>query len=218
MRNTDGRTRTRINIPTCRSWWVVAISCVFLLIQPALTQNLSPDDVKPPIAVKLSADRVRFHPGEDIRLRVEIWNEGDQDLFIFKTIDASSNALTTLHLSMYQGDRVVGPTMSIVSDSFSGYRSAYPPLESELPRYWVALPPHHFYGGEIVMKSSWFAKLMVPGRYKIEGKYSSRGFLAQDVNNPLAHYAEELEQLPYKAWVGSVETNSVWIEIARVVK
>jgi hypothetical protein len=34
--------------------------------------------------VKLSTDRVRYRPGEDVTLRVEIWNESDQDLFVFK--------------------------------------------------------------------------------------------------------------------------------------
>ena len=58
-----------------------------------------------------------------------------------------------------------------------------------------------------------FKKPQMPGRYLIKGKYSSEGFLAEDINNPLLHYAKELKQLPYEAWVGEVETNSVWIEI-----
>jgi hypothetical protein len=62
------------------------------------------------------------------------------------------------------------------------------------------------------MEGSWF-DVKKPGRYRIKGKYSSRGFLAQDINNPLLHYAQELKQLPYEAWDGSVETNSVWIEV-----
>jgi hypothetical protein len=211
------RTRTTNNILACRTWRAVAVSCIFLWVLPAQTQNLSPTGVKPQISVKLSADRARFRAGQDVTLHVEIWNESGQDLFVFKNVDNTfSNALATLHLTMHQGDQVVGPTMASVSDSFSSERSVYPPLASELPRYWIALPPQHFYGGEVVMKSSSFEKLKVPGRYKIQGKYSSRGFLAQDVNNPLAHYTQELEQLPYEAWVGSVETNSIWIEITRV--
>ena len=37
--------------------------------------------------------------------------------------------------------------------------------------------------------------------------------LARDINNPLRHYADELKTLPYEAWVGEVEANSVWIEV-----
>jgi hypothetical protein len=92
-------------------------------------------------------------------------------------------------------------------------RSTYPPLSNELPKYWIALPPQHFYGAEMIITPLWYLKLKVPGKYRIVGKYTSRGFLAEDINNPLLHYAEELKQLPYEAWVGEVATNSVWIEV-----
>jgi hypothetical protein len=187
---------------------------MILLAHASQAQNLAAGDVKPKISVRISADSLRLRAGENLRLQVEIFNESAQDLFVFKNIDNTfSNALATIQLTMYQGDQVVGPTMAAASDSFSSERSVYPPLASELPRYWIALPPNHFYGGEVVMKSSWFEKLWAPGKYRIQGNYSSRGFLARDVNNPLAHYAQELKQLPYEAWVGSVETNSIWIEV-----
>ena len=53
-----------------------------------------------------------------------------------------------------------------------------------------------------------------PGKYRIQAKYSARGFLAQDINNPLVHYAAELKLLPYQAWVGEAESNSIRINIA----
>ncbi len=202
------------SVLSCRNWWAVALPCMILWAHASQAQNLAAGDVKPKVSVRISVERMRLRLGEDVKLHVEIWNEGDQDIFVFKKIDDTfSNALATIHLTMYQGDQVVGPTMAAVSDSFSSERSVYPPLVSELPRYWIALPPKCFYGRELVMKSTWFEKLRVPGKYRIQGKYSSRGFLAQDVNNPLAHYAQELKELPYEAWVGSVETNSVLIEV-----
>jgi hypothetical protein len=206
--------RTANEIATRRCLRAVALSCMFVWVHASHSQNLPAKDVKSQICARISTDRVRFRPGENIRLHVEIWNTSDRDLFVFKNIDNTfSNALAMLHVTMYQGNQVVGPTMGATSDSFSSRRSTYPPLASELPRYWIALPPQHFYGGEIVMEASWFEKLRVPGKYRIKGKYSSRGFLARDINNPLVHYAQELEQLPYEAWVGEVETNSVWIEV-----
>ncbi len=202
------------SVLSCRNWWAVALPCMILWAHASQAQNLAAGDVKPKVSVRISVERMRLRLGEDVKLHVEIWNEGDQDIFVFKKIDDTfSNALATIHLTMYQGDQVVGPTMAAVSDSFSSERSVYPPLVSELPRYWIALPPKCFYGRELVMKSTWFEKLRVPGKYRIQGKYSSRGFLAQDVNNTLAHYAQELKELPYEAWVGSVETNSVLIEV-----
>jgi hypothetical protein len=203
------------NILTRGSRQAIALSCIFLWAHASQAQSPTPNDLKPRISVRISADRTRFRPGEDIRLHVEIWNEGDQDLFVFKKIDYTvANALATIDLTLYHGDQADRPTTTAVSDSFSSERSSYPPLADELPRYWIALPPQHFYGGEVVLSASSFRKLSVPGRYRIQGKYKSRGFFAQDINNPLAHYAQELKQLPFEAWAGEVETNSVWIEIA----
>lgn len=194
--------------------WIIALTWIILSCDFAPAQDTQFKDAKSQISVRISLDRARLHPGEDVRLRVEIWNTSNEDLFVFRSIETRlSNALATLRLAMYKNDREVGPTMIITSDSFNSLRSTYPPLASELSQYWVALPPQHFYGGEVVMQSSQFRGLMLPGRYRIQGKYTSRGFLAQDVNNPLLHYAQELERLPYHSWVGSVETNSVWIEI-----
>ncbi len=211
--DTSGRPLSNI-IPKRAGWRVVALPCVLLFAYSSQAQSLAASDPKPQISVRISTNRVRFRPGEDIRLQVRILNESDQDLFVFKRIDNTFfNALATIRLILYHGDRAVGPTMAAASDSFSSERSTYPPLASELPRYWIALPPGNFYGGEVVMNSVWFERLRVPGKYRIEGIYSSRGFLARDINNPLVHYAEELKQLPYEAWVGEVKTNSIWIEV-----
>jgi len=201
------------SILTRRAWMVVSLLCVFFCAPPSQTQNPPANKEEPQISVRISTRRTHFQPGEDIPLHVEIWNESGQDVFIYKTVAPfPSNALAKIDLTLYRGDKAVGPMFSISGDSFGSERSTYPPLADELPRYWIAIPPRHFYGGEVVMEASWFG-LKRPGRYRIQGKYSSRGFLAQDINNPLLHYAQELKQLPYEAWVGSVETNSVWIEV-----
>jgi hypothetical protein len=200
--------------PTCRTWLAVALSCTFLWANVSQAQSLPSSSVKPEISVRISVDRPRFRPGEDIRLHVELRNESDRDLFIYKTIDyVPSNALAKIELTVYRGNQAVWPMFSTAGDCFCSERSTYPPLASELSRDWIALSPQHYYGGDVLLRTSSFEKLRVPGRYRIQGKYSSRGFLAKDINNPLLHYAEELKQLPYEAWVGEVETNSLWIEI-----
>jgi len=206
--------KTMAGILTTRGWTAVALLSVFLGATLLQAQGSSPDKEGQRISVRISISRTRFQLGDDIPVHVEIWNEGERDLFVYKQVACfPSNALAKIDLSFYRGKQVIRPRFSIASDSFSSERSTYPPLVNELPRYWIAVPPHHFYGGEVVMEASWF-RLKKPGRYRIQGKYSSRGFLAQDINNPLLHYAQELKQLPYEAWDGSVETNSVWIDVA----
>jgi hypothetical protein len=176
--------------------------------------NFTSADAK--ISVRISTSRERFHLGDQVLVHIEIRNVSNENLFISKDIESRfSNALAVIRLALYHGNDVVGPTKAAAADSFASERTTYPPLARELSRYWIALPPGHFYGGEVVMDSSWYERLLVPGKYSIRGTYSSRGFLAQDVNNPLLHYADELQELPYRAWEGQVQTNTLPIEITK---
>lgn len=179
--------------------------------EPLLAKNST--DSEPTISVHISPNKSRFRRGQDVVLQVEIWNEGKQDVFISKVIDdVASNTLATLQLTVYKGREPVGPFMSIAADCFCSERSSYPPLALELPKYWIALPPHHFYGKQVIIHADHFAGLK-HGKYRIQGKYKSLGFLAQNLNNPLAHYTQELKELPFQSWVGEVETNPTWIEL-----
>lgn len=192
------------------------LSIVLLSMQVLSQQQTPPNtsaDFEPTIFVRISTKGVRFKPGQDVTLQVEIWNESKQDLFISKDIDdVASNTLATLQLTVYKGKEPVGPFVVIDADCFCSERSSYPPLMLELPKYWIALPPRHFYGKQVVISADKFAGLK-PGRYRIQGTYRSLGFLAQNLNNPLAHYTQELKQLPYQSWVGEVKTNPTWIEL-----
>jgi len=192
---------------------LVALLSTLFWAQTSASQS-SPGDLEPRISVRISAAKSHFQPGEDIPVHVEIWNVGKQDVFIFKDIQADFyNGLAFLDLILHHGNQVVGPIARTASDCFCSERSSYPPLVGELPKYWIPVPPQHFYGGEVVMHAYLFPSLKIPGKYRIQGKYSSLGFLAENINNPLMHYAKELKELPYTAWVGEAETNSVWVEI-----
>jgi hypothetical protein len=193
----------------CQGWFIALLFPVLATL-PTLSQaadNLSDSQ----IAVRLTRERTNYRPGDDIRLRVEIWNKSSHDLFISKEINFSS--ITGLELAVSKGEQTYVPEVASISDSFGSKRTNYLPLSAELSGYWIALPPGHFYGGEIVLSPLEFPVLRNPGRYRIQGKYSSQGFLANNVNNSLLHYAEELKKMPYASWVGEVQTNSVSIDV-----
>lgn len=193
---------------------------VLLLSAPALTQQQTPPDTtkvdsKPKISVRISTKAGHFRLGQDVFVQVEIWNEGKQDLFISKGIEPDCDTLSSLQLNLFKGRERVGPHVVTVQDCFYGEPSSYPPLVIELSKYWIALPPHHFYGKQVVMHADRFAGLK-PGKYRIQGTYQSRGFLIQDISNPVAHYTAELEKLPYPSWAGEVDTNPTWIELTSI--
>ena len=188
---------------------------ILLLSAQALSQQQVPSNAPgDEISVRISTKSRRFKLGQHIIVQVEIWNQSTRDLFISKAIDDHTcDGLAALELSVYKGNEPIGPSMGIASDCFK--RSSDPPLVVQLSKYWIALPPHHFYGKQVTIDASWSAGFK-SGKYRIQGKYKSQGFLAQNINNPLLHYAQELQQLPFPAWVGEVATNPIWIELTSI--
>jgi hypothetical protein len=182
------------------AWSIIILSNVLVLSGHLRSQNQPPSDAKSQIAVRISANHQRFYPGEDVRLRVEIWNQSERDVFIFKEINIIDKALAKINLGLYYEGSQLEPNGVLDVDSFTSERANYPPLAQELSKSWLALAPHYFYGGEVVLNLSSFKKPKIPGRYLIKGRYSSSGFLAEDINNALLHYPKELKQLPYEAW------------------
>ncbi len=165
------------------------------------------------IVVKIQANKNVFVPGESVHLHVEIWNEGPKDIFVSKNFSLYDGSLEIL---LHYGTKVDGPTERGSADYWprDPNDTNKPPLAIELSKYWMALPPGHFYGGEVVLDSRSYERLRIPGRYRIEGQYYSGGFFVRDdFGNPLADYVEELKRLPYQAWEGKVNTNPVWIEV-----
>jgi hypothetical protein len=192
---------------------LLIVSFFFSFYLPILVvARQSRGDQNAVLCVKIVAEKRRINPGESVALSVEIWNISTKPVFIHREFNGPSNALTTLTFSLTHGTQVYASAGALVVDSFERSRS-HPPLANELAKFWIALPPGHFYGGRIIVDSDSFRQLDAPGEYQLHGKYASRGFLADDMNNPLLDYAGELKELPYECWTGEVETNSVNIEV-----
>lgn len=169
---------------------------------PAVTQQV--------ILVKLTCTNPIIHEGESIELLAEISNEGFEDVFIARDLQGVGNSISRLNLYLQHGSLLDSPRTHTAGDSFPGRKA---PFANLFAKWWLALGPGHFYGQKITMSSSEFPQLKVPGRYRIRGEHTSHGFYLPTPNNPLQSYISELEALPYKPWEGSVETNSIWVEV-----
>lgn len=190
------------------------------LVTSAQAQQINQSEVsrdsETKVIVRISATKTRLQPGESVVLHVEIWNAGQQDVYIFKEFNEPDNPLSSLNVTLYYGTKPDIPNVRIVSADTPAFSlKAGSPLANALSVGCVALAPGHSYGGDVVMNTTMYGRLRIPGRYRIQGRYWSRGFLAEDINNPLLGYADELKQLPYHSWTGEVETNSIWIEVVK---
>ncbi len=160
------------------------------------------------LTVKISANKDVIRPGESLRLVVEIRNESEQAFFIDRNITDMNDRLS---LYLQHGSEVDRSSIRVVGDFAIDRRT---PLATLLSQHWIALGPGNFYGGEVVMDGVAFPRLRVPGRYLVKAVYSSHGFAEPGEANSLRDRQEELRSLPFKAWEGRIETNSIWIEVA----
>jgi hypothetical protein len=162
------------------------------------------------LVVRLSCSTPIIHGGDGIELRAAIFNEGPNPVFIFRNLRGAANEISRLSLFLQHGPKVDRPISNSAADFAPDHSQ---PFANQLAKWWILLAPGHFYGQKFYMDPRDFPQLNVPGRYRIRGEYVSHGFYLPTPNNPLQSYVSELEALPYKPWEGSVQTNSMWIEV-----
>jgi hypothetical protein len=83
---------------------------------------------------------------------------------------------------------------------------------------WTTLPTRDFYGTVVAMDPASFPQLNTPGRWRLRGTYKSIGNLSSSHcwdTAPIPDNEEQIKGLPYEAWQGEVNTNTVWIEVLR---
>jgi hypothetical protein len=167
------------------------------------------------IQVRISLPKQDFGVGETIPLGVEIWNVGEDTLFIPRKITRMGGSMSRLDLEVQDSAGRYSPGMY-------GHRDPVPPGKQSLVKAvaqdWVALAPGYFYGtvSEIYVED--FEFLQKPGTYHMQGTYLSHGMDAPLYYNPLAYRAEEVGTLPYRYWKGEIRTNSLEITIAPETK
>lgn len=164
--------------------------------------------------VKIAIPKAKVRSGESVLLRLQIRNQTTENTYIGTSFDDTDNALTRLYISILRdGSWVSASTQRSAADYFEYAPDRKPPLIEKFSKYWLALPPGHSYGGDFVLEPSSYKWLNRPGKYVIRGTYVSDGFQNAGMNNPLASYVDELSRLPYKPFVGEVETNQVSLEV-----
>jgi hypothetical protein len=167
---------------------------------------------EPSIELRLSVQKKVIRPGGSLEVRVEIWNTGSRDIFVGQNLD-SHGSISELSLRLEGGVEPSGETAASAGDSLND-----PNFASVLTKYWIPLPPGHFYGRVVKMYPDSFPKLDKRGSYRLKAEYFCIGFPTEGINgrgmNGLELDPEQSARLPFKAWKGKVESNSVRVEVA----
>lgn len=157
------------------------------------------------IEIRLSVLKRSYFYKRPVMIRVEIQNVGRERLFIPSEIGGGYS-----YLQFWWKDPK-GNDLPGSAGALDGWGPSHEDFTKMLMKNWIVLPPGYSYG------TSTNAAIDVdeprPGRYQVRAKYSVSDMGSKSMDNPLGAYLDKIPSLPFPAWKGAVESNSLSIEI-----
>jgi len=186
---------------------VALLSPIIVSAQTAHPQSAS--DSTPKIELKLIPEKTTIRSGQRLKLRVELWNVGANDVIIAQNIDETFGN-SELRLFLETGSlRDNQPGM--VAD---GIPEPNPDFEKTFVTNWLTLNRAHFYGTYVYMDPIEFPRLRKPGHYRVGAEYYSRGISLTAGWNGGYLKQEDVEKLPLPALKGIITSNIVKIQVS----
>jgi hypothetical protein len=199
-----------------------AISLAVCATMPSLAQSSTQprtqaeknSQVTEGLEVRIIPNRSRIVVGQQLTLRIEIWNTGDQDFYICRDMLAFGGYACHLTLNFTPRGKANGH--GLAADCYN----EKPPPSEDFARYltelWILLPPKHFYGTTLkISRLDYNRELEEPGRYRLTGEYSSGGLLSGANCNVTSYFPDQVARLRNKAWVGRIQSTPVTIQVVR---
>jgi hypothetical protein len=165
-------------------------------------------DSTPKIEVRLTPEKTVIRPGETLRLKVEIWNVGADDILIAQKVDATyGNSDLRLFLEVASKRET---SRGAIADSIP---EPDPDFEKVFVTNWLTLNKAHFYGTYVDMDPIEFPELRKTGYYRVGAEYYSRGISSTPGWNGGYLKQADIDKLPFKAWQGTIDSNVVTIQV-----
>ena len=163
----------------------------------------------PKIELRLVPEKSTIRPGESLKLKVELWNLGSDDVIVAQHID-SKFGNSELRLFLERGPiREEGTGMAA-----DGIPEPDPDFEKTFVTNWLTLNRGHFYGTYVYMDPIEYPHLRKPGQYKIRAEYDSRGISSTPGWNGGYLKQQHVENLPLLALKGTISSNTVKIQVS----
>jgi hypothetical protein len=192
-----------------------ALTLLFPIIAAVGTANSSiPQESPQQVELRLTPEKSVIRPGDSLKLKVEIWNVGMNDIIIAQNIGPTYiNSELKLYLEM--GSEWGGSIWAGAADRIPEPK---PDVTKTFVTNWLTLRQNHFYGTIVYMEPKEFPELRKPGHYHVKAEYVSGGISAAFVLNAARLNQEDIEKLPFKAWAGTVYSNLVSIQVSPPTK
>jgi hypothetical protein len=168
---------------------------------------------RPEIAVRIEATQRVYVVGDYLRIRVELTNSGSRDLLVARNLTGVGSNPGDITFTMYDSVGRTMPSQGVAVDCFMTRNPDS--LAIAVMKRWIALSPRSSYITMVDFMPS--PHVVAPGRYRIVAVYESRGIKEQYWTDCLKATAEEIAKLPFPAWEGKTESNSIWVEIAKPI-
>jgi hypothetical protein len=187
---------------------VLVTSLSVMVVTFGVGYRATPADSTAKIEVRLTPEKTVISPGETLKLKVEIWNVGADDILIAQKVDATfGNSVLRLFLETgSKRETSTGP----IADSIP---EPDPDFEKTFVTNWLTLNKGHFYGTYVDMDPIEFPELRKIGRYKVGAEYYSRGISATPGWNGGYLKQADIDKLPFTAWQGRIDSNLVRIQV-----
>ena len=186
---------------------VVLLSPTIASVQTSNPRSSS--DSTPKIELKLVAEKATIRPGERLKLRVELWNLGTEDIIIAQNIDRTFGN-SELELFLEVGSAFQGSQMHGVADRIP---DSNPDFAKTFVTNWLTLNKGHFYGTYVYLDPVDFPPLQDLGDYHVLAEYSSRGISSVPSWNGGFLKEEDIAKLPFSAWKGTVSSNLASVHV-----
>ena len=164
------------------------------------------------LGLLVSAERTAIVQGQQLPLKIEIWNEGTESVFVTNQFESESGLLSALQFTLEdsRGKRY-SSAFGLASDFGPGHRFT---LSSALVGSWSVLLPNHLQGTVVNLAPDSYPELAKLGSYRISATYSTLG-LVDAYHGALSVQPAEIESLPAKLWRGEIKSNSIAIKVVQ---
>ena len=131
-----------------------------------VVKHISESHQAPQLKLRLFAAKPSIRSGEELKIRVELWNLGAEDVIVAQNLGSTfGNSALSFILETDGGEE----SFSAIGDRFP--ESAEPDFERTFVTNWLTLNKNHFYGTHVSMDPIEFPHLRKPGRYRVHAQY-----------------------------------------------
>lgn len=190
------------------SWITSLVFCIALTVRGQVVDRSAASHQIPKLELRLFAVKPSIRSGDRLKLRVELWNVGTEDVIVAQNL-GSTFGNSALSFILETG--LEGESFSAVGDRFP--EPSEPDFEQTFVTNWLTLNKNHFYGTYVDMDPIEFPHLRKSGRYRVHAQYYSRGISSTPGWNGSFLKQADVDKLPLSAFQGTLNSNDVIIRV-----